>query len=69
MASLEGFGECVSGFFEFGKASDRAKAKEHRPQGIPVNLWWGALSMEKLDRCSKVIIGSPIFLLRALIKR
>ena len=35
----------------FGKASDRAKAKDHRPQGIPVVVWWGALSVErkKLD--------------------
>ena len=43
----------------FGKASDRAKAKDHRPQGIPVVVRWEALSVEgeKLDNCSKVIIG------------
>ncbi len=38
----------------FGKASDRAKAAEHRPSGILYNIkvWWGALSAEgeKLDR-------------------
>jgi len=30
----------------FGKASDRAKAEDHRPQGIPVVVRWGALSVE-----------------------
>ena len=37
----------------FGKASDKVEAKEHRPSGIPVGVWWGALSVEgrKLDRC------------------
>ena len=45
----------------FGKASDRVEAKEHRPSGILVEVWWVALSEEgrKLDRCSKVIIGFP----------
>ena len=40
----------------FGKANDRVEAKEQRPSGIPVEVWWGALSIEgrKLDRCSKV---------------
>ena len=54
----------------FGKASDRAKAKEHRPSGIPVGVWWGALAAEgrKLDRCSKVIIGFPVSIPSALIK-
>ena len=28
----------------FGKANDRVEAKEHRPSGIPVEVWWGALS-------------------------
>ena len=38
----------------FGKASDRVEAEEHRPSGIPVGVWWDALSAEgrKLDRCS-----------------
>ena len=38
----------------FGKASDRAKAEDHRPSGILGEVWWGALSREgrKLDRCS-----------------
>ena len=42
----------------FGKASDRVKAEDHRPQGILGEVWWGALSTEgrKLDR-AKVIIG------------
>ena len=46
----------------FGKANDRVEAKEQRPSGIPVEVWWGALSVEgrKLDRCSKVIIGFPV---------
>ena len=46
----------------FGKASDRVKAKDHRPSGILGEVWWGALSVEgrKLDRCSKVIIGFPV---------
>ena len=49
-----------SGFgISHGKASDRVKAKDHRPSGILGEVWWGALSREgrKLDRCSKVIIG------------
>ena len=55
----------------FGKASDKAEAKEHRPWGIPVGVWWGALSAEgrKLARCSKVIIGFPVSIPGALIKR
>ena len=55
----------------FGKANDRVEAKEHRPSGIPVGVWWGALSTEgrKLDRCSKVIIGFPVSIPSALIKR
>ena len=55
----------------FGKANDRAEAKEHRPSGIPVEVWWGALSTEgrKLDRCSKVIIGFPVSIPSALVKR
>ena len=38
----------------FGKASDRVKAKDHRPSGTLGEVWWGALSIEgrKLDRCS-----------------
>ena len=46
----------------FGKASDRVKAEDHRPEGILGEVWWGALSREgkKLDRCSKVIIGFPV---------
>ena len=54
----------------FGKASDRAKAKDHRPQGILVVVWWGALSKEKkkLGR-RKVIIRFPVSLPSALIKR
>ncbi len=53
----------------FGKASD--KAEDHRPSGILGEVWWGALSTEgrKLDRCSKVIIGFPVSILSALIKR
>ena len=55
----------------FGKANDRVEAKEHRPSGIPVGVWWGALSTEgrKLDRCSKVIIGFPVSIPSALVKR
>ena len=54
----------------FGKASDRVKAKDHRPQGIPVVVRWGALSVggEKLDRW-KVIIGFPLSIPSALVKR
>ncbi len=35
----------------FSKTNDRVKAKDHRPQGIPVVVWWGAHSAEgeKLD--------------------
>ena len=55
----------------FGKASDRVEAKKHRPLGIPVGEWWGSLSIEgrKLDRCSSVIIGFPVSIPSALIKR
>ena len=54
-----------------GTANDRVEAKEHRPSGIPVGVWWGALSIEgrKLDRCSKVIIGFPVSIPSALVKR
>ena len=53
----------------FGKVIDRAKAEDHRPQGIPVVVRWGALSVggEKLDRW-KVIIGFPGSLPSAPIK-
>ena len=36
-----------------------------------VDVWWGALSAEgkKLDRCSKVIIGFPVSLPSARVKR
>jgi len=43
----------------FGKASDRVKVKDHRPEkGFSVLEWWGALSVEgkKLGRW-KAIIG------------
>ena len=55
----------------FGKASDRAKAKDHRPQGILVVVRRGALSAEgkKLDRCSEVIVRFPVSLPSALIKK
>ncbi len=55
----------------FGKANDRVEAKNHRPVGIQVGVWWGALSIEgrKLDRCSKVIIGFPVSFPSALIHR
>jgi len=55
----------------FGKASDRSMAEDHRPSGILGEVWWGALSIEgkKLDRCSKVIIGFPVSIPSALIKR
>ena len=62
----------------FGKASDRVKAKDHRPKGILGEVWWGALSREgrKLDRCSKVINTKikhhyrvPVSIPSALIKR
>jgi len=45
----------------FGKASDRVKAKDHRPSGILGEVWWGARSKEgrKLDR-AKVITGFPV---------
>ena len=47
----------------FGKASDRAEAKDHRPQGFPMVVWWGAAGLsvegEKLDRCSKVTEHRP----------
>ena len=54
----------------FGKASDRVKAKDHRPSGILGEVWWGALSKEgrKLDR-AKVTIGFPVSITSALIKR
>ena len=47
------------------------QAKDHRPSGILGEVWWGALSKEgrKLDRCSKVIIGFPVSIPGALIKR
>ena len=49
----------------------RVEAKEHRPQGIPVGVWWGPLSAEgrRLDRCAKVIIGFPVSIPSALVKR
>ena len=55
----------------FGKASDRAKAEDRRSSGILGEVWWGALSTggRKLDRCSKVIIGFPVSIPGALIKR
>ncbi len=55
----------------FGKASNRVKAEDHRPSGILGEVWWGALSSEgkKLDRCSKVIIGFPVSIPSALVKR
>ncbi len=36
-----------------------------------MDVWWGALSAEgeKLDRCSKVIIGFPVSTPSALVKR
>ena len=36
-----------------------------------MEVWWGALSAEgrKLDRCSKVIIGFPVSIPSALVKR
>ena len=39
--------------------------------GFSVTVWWGVLSVEgrKLDRCSKVIIGFPVSIPRALVKR
>ena len=48
----------TEGKIGFGKASDRVKAKKHRPSGIPVGVLWGAvtgaLSLEgrELDRSS-----------------
>ena len=55
----------------FGKANDRGEAEEHRASGVPVGVWWGALSGEKrkLDRCSKVIMGFPVSIPSALVKR
>ncbi len=55
----------------FGKANDRVKDEEHRPSGIPVGVWWGALSVQgrKVDRCSKVVIGFPVSIPGALVKR
>ena len=59
----------------FGKASDRVKAKEHRPYGILGGSVVGCPSVlhsvegKKLDRCSKVIIGFPVSLPSALVKR
>ena len=54
----------------FGKASEGAKAKEHRPYGIPVDVWWGALSAggEKLDVCSTVIIRFTVSIPSGLVK-
>ena len=39
--------------------------------GFSADVWWGALSAEgeKLDRCWKAIIGFPISLPSALVKR
>ncbi len=59
----------------FGKANDRAKAKEHRPYGIlgesvvgcPLSVH--SVEGKKLDRCSKVIVGFPVSIPRALVKR
>jgi len=49
-------GERVSNKGErgFGKASDRVKAEDHRPQVV---VWWGALSKEgeKLGRWKAII--------------
>ena len=44
----------------FGKASDRAKAEDHRTQGFPVVVRWGALSVEgqKLDHVRRSLSGS-----------
>ena len=55
----------------FGKARERVGAEDHRPSGILGEVWWGALSKEgrKLDRCSKVIIGFPVSIPSALVKR
>jgi hypothetical protein len=64
-------GERVSNKGErgFGKASDRVKAEDYRPQGSSVVVWWGALSKEgeKLGRW-KAIIRFPVSSPRALIK-
>ena len=71
----KGLGLCLrvtnKGESRFGKANDRVEAKEHLPSGIPVQVWWGALSVEgrKLDLCSKVIIGFPVSIPSALVKR
>jgi len=56
-------GECG-----FGKASDRVKAKDHRPEkGFSVVVWWGTLSVEgeKLGRW-KTIIGFQSLLCQIL---
>ena len=55
----------------FCKANDRVEAEDHRPYGILGEVWWGAISREgrKLDRCSKVIIGFPVSIPSALVKR
>ncbi len=54
----------------FGKANDQFKAVHHRPQGILVIVWWGALSMEgkKLDQW-EAIIRFPVSLPSDPIKR
>jgi len=42
----------------FGKASDRAKAKDLRPQGTPGVGWWGALSTERSRLKGRPLLGS-----------
>ena len=60
---LEGFGTCrrVTNKGESGllKANERVKAEDHRPQKIPVVVWWGAPSMEggKLDRWKVITLS------------
>ena len=53
------------------EGTEVAEAEDHRPSGILGEVWWGALSIEgkKLDLCSKVIIGFPVSIPSALVKR
>ena len=59
----------------FGKANNRVKAKEYRLYGILGGSAVGcplskpSVERKKLDSCSKVIIGFPVSIPSALVKR
>ena len=61
----------ITGRAGSAKPTTDVESEDHRPSGILSEVWWGALSVEgkKLDRCSKVIIGFPVSIPSALVKR